>query len=76
MKVMLMKIPIQDKQKSFENSPEPEPPKQHSNPKKIGSVKSVDGTSDSNYARIGILAPCDKDMCFKRCTKMMWYQSL
>ena len=44
--------PLQDKQKSIENSPEPETPQDHSSPKKIGSVKSVDGTSDSNYARI------------------------
>ena len=43
--------------------PEPELPQDHSSPKKIRSVKSVDGTSDSNYARIGILAPRDKDMC-------------
>ena len=54
---------IQDKQKNFENSPEPELPKQHSSPKKIGSIKSVDGTSDSNYARIELFAPCDKDTC-------------
>ena len=53
----------EDKQKSFENSPEPEPPEHHSSPKKIGSVKSVDGISDSNYARIAVLAPCDKDTC-------------
>ena len=26
-------------------------------------MKSADGTSDSNYARIGILALCDKDIC-------------
>ena len=55
--------PPQDKQKSITNSLEPEPPQDHSSPKKIRSVKSVDGISDSNYARIGILVPCDKDTC-------------